>query len=130
MLIFYFPDFDSENLIIHTRQLEFSTNDLTSSLFEESFRNFPEDLEGKLISENTKINFMTSKSRDIAHIDFSEEFISEMNVGAGFESMILQSIVNTISGYYGVEKVYITVNGSPYSSGHISIGEDEYFTRS
>lgn len=126
---FYFPDFENEVLIVETRQLEFETNDSTLVLIEENFKNFPDGKEGKLLSENTKINFITRKTNEIAHIDFSEEFISEMNVGAGFEVMIIQSIVNTVSGYYGVEKVYISVDGSPYSSGHIAISEDEFFTR-
>ncbi len=129
MVDFYFPDSINEKLIVYTRELEFSTNDSTPEFFEEEFKRFPEGLEGKLLSDNTSINFITRKDSETAHIDFSEEFISEMNAGAGFESLILQSVVNTITGYYGVEKVYISVDGTPYSSGHIQIGEDEYFTR-
>jgi len=126
---FYFPDFEKESLFIYTRNLEFSTNDSTVDLFEKEFRNLPDGFDGKLFSENTSINFITRKDNETAHIDFSEELITEMNSGAGFESMIIQSIVNTIAGYYGVEKVYISVVGSPYSSGHIQIGENEFFQK-
>jgi hypothetical protein len=50
-----------------------------------------------------------------------------MNAGAGYESMILQSIVNTLGGYYGVDQVYLTVEGEPYSSGHIAMKKGEFF---
>lgn len=42
--------------------------------------------------------------------------------------MILQSIVNTVGGYYGVEKVYLTVDENPYSSGHILMKVGESFS--
>ncbi|WP_224037119.1 GerMN domain-containing protein [Clostridium gelidum] len=54
--------------------------------------------------------------------------VSEMNVGAVYESMILQSITNTLGTYYGVEKVYITIEGELYGSGHIIKEKGETFT--
>ncbi len=51
-----------------------------------------------------------------------------MNAGAYYESMILQSITNTLGMYYGIEKIYITVDGNPYESGHIQKNEGEPFT--
>ncbi|BCZ45529.1 hypothetical protein psyc5s11_15960 [Clostridium gelidum] len=51
-----------------------------------------------------------------------------MNVGAVYESMILQSITNTLGTYYGVEKVYITIEGELYGSGHIIKEKGETFT--
>jgi hypothetical protein len=50
-----------------------------------------------------------------------------MNAGSGYESLILQSIVNTLGGYYGVDKVYITIENKPYSSGHIEMKKGEVF---
>ena len=62
----------------------------------------------------------------MVYVDFTKNFVSEMNVGASFESMILQSITNTLGQYYGA-KVYITLEGKPYSSGHISMKKREAF---
>ena len=50
-----------------------------------------------------------------------------MNAGSGFEYEILRSITNTLGDYYGVDKVYISIEGRPYASGHYEIGEDEFF---
>ena len=61
----------------------------------------------------------------IVYIDFSKEFIDEMNAGAGYEGLILQSITNTMGSYYVVDEVYITVEGKPYESGHILLKKDE-----
>jgi len=51
-----------------------------------------------------------------------------MNAGSSYESLILQSITNTIGTYYGVDKVYITVEDKPYVSGHIEMKKGEFFT--
>lgn len=50
-----------------------------------------------------------------------QSLVSEMNAGAAYETMILQCITNTLGIYYGVKKVYLTVEGKPYSSGHIEM---------
>ena len=48
-----------------------------------------------------------------------------MNAGSSFEALILQSLTNTLGNYYGVQEVYITIDGGPYESGHIIIEEGE-----
>ena len=50
-----------------------------------------------------------------------------MNAGSGYESMILQCITNTLGIYYGVTKVYLTVEDKPYSSGHIIMKKGQAF---
>ena len=55
----------------------------------------------------------------------SDDFITEMNAGASFENLILQSLTNTLGNYYGVQEVYLTIDGGPYESGHIKIEEGE-----
>jgi hypothetical protein len=50
-----------------------------------------------------------------------------MNAGAGYELLILQSITNTLGNYYGAQKVYITMEGKPYESGHILMKKGETF---
>ena len=64
----------------------------------------------------------------MAYIDFSKVLLSEMNTGSGYESLILQSITNTVGTYYGVNKVYITIENKPYSSGHIEMKKGQFFT--
>jgi spore germination protein GerM len=80
-----------------------------------------------LASSNTRINSMYLGDDGIAYIDFSAELVTEMNVGAGYEGLILQAITNTVGNYYGTDEVYITVDGKPYESGHLLMMEGETF---
>ena len=63
----------------------------------------------------------------MVYLDLSKEFTKEMNAGSLYESQILQCITNTLGDYYMVKKVYITVEGKPYSSGHILMKKGEAF---
>lgn len=84
--------------------------------------------EGGLISENTVVNNVWYKpGSDVANIDFSEQFLSEMNSGSTQESGVLNSVANTVGDYFQVQKVIITMDGAPYSSGHILMKEGEVF---
>ena len=62
------------------------------------------------------------------YIDLNQAFLTEMNAGSGYESMLLQGIVNTVGQYYYAGKVYITIDNKPYESGHISMKKGEFFT--
>jgi len=87
-----------------------------------------EFLDGGLISANTTLNEMWIKpGSKVANIDFSEEFVSEMNAGTTKESGVLMSVANTIGNYFQVQKVIITLDGEPYSSGHILMEEGDAF---
>ncbi|MEA4826122.1 MAG: hypothetical protein VB130_05765 [Clostridium sp.] len=44
------------------------------------------------------------------------------------ELSVINSITSTLGNYYNVNKVYITVNDSPYTSGHIALDHGESFT--
>jgi hypothetical protein len=87
-----------------------------------------EFVEGGLISANTKLNDLWIKpDSDVANIDFSEQFVTEMNAGTTKESGVLMSVANTIGNYFQVQKVVITLDGEPYSSGHILMNKGEAF---
>lgn len=122
----YYPD---ENYKIHyeDKKLTFSTNDITKIAIQNLFKNFPGNNKGQLLGKNVTINSLYLNDDGMVYIDFSSNFVKEMNAGSGFESAILESIVNTIGKYYGVNKVYITIDNKPYSSGHIVKAKGEYF---
>lgn len=87
-----------------------------------------EFMEGGLMSENTKLNEVWIKpGSDVANIDFSSQFVTEMNAGTTKESGVLMSVANTVGNYFQVQKVIITLDGEPYSSGHILMKEGEAF---
>lgn len=110
-------------------ELYLNTNDPARIALADVLRGNHDATEGSpVIDESVEINFMYLDEKDVAHIDFSEELITEMNAGSGAESLILQAIVNTIASYYRtppVEEILLTVEGQPYTSGHITYEEGE-----
>jgi len=85
-------------------------------------------LDGGLMSENTVLNSLwLEPGSKVANVDFSKEFVTEMNAGTTKESGVLMSVANTVGYYFQVEKVIITLDDEPYSSGHILMKEGEAF---
>ncbi|WP_312700763.1 GerMN domain-containing protein [Sedimentibacter sp.] len=119
----YYPDLDGIHLNSVDVQISFNTNDSAKDVIEKTVKDMSVY---ELFSINTKINELYFNEKDESvYIDLSKNFIEEMNAGAGYESMILQSIANTLGSYYGVENIYLTIDGSLYESGHISMEENE-----
>ena len=125
---FYYPNIDDDKLYFVNKQLSFKTNDITKIIFEKTFKEMPKGNLGKVLTPNAKIKSLYLNKDNIVYVDFTKEFVSQMNAGSGYEGMILQSITNTLGTYYGVNKVYITVEGSPYSSGAFMMKKGECFT--
>lgn len=126
---FYYPTLTDLNIAYTDIDVQIRTNDKLEELIERTFKNPPSQKVISPISQNTKINsIVLNKDEGIVRIDFSKELIQEMNAGSSQETQFLNSIVNTLGSYYGVNKVYISTEGNPYSSGHYEIRENEYFT--
>ena len=124
---FYYPNGNDSMNYITDKKLSFNTNDVTRVIFEKHFKEAPSKNVGRLISPNTKIKSLYLNVDNMVYVDFSKEFTKEMNAGSGYEAQILQCITNTLGDYYMVQKVYITVEGKPYSSGHIIMKKGEAF---
>jgi hypothetical protein len=122
----YYPD-ENYNINYEDRNLSFDTNDITKISIQNLFKDFPGNNKGKLLGKNVTINSLYLNDDGMVYVDFSSNFVRDMNAGSGFESAILESIVNTIGNYYETDKVYITIENKPYSSGHILKTKGEYF---
>ena len=120
MIDLYYVDID-EKLNIESVTLTFHTNDITREIIQDAVMKIVEEKKDTLpiMSINTKIYSMYLGDDGIAYIDLSKEFITDMNVGSGYESAILQAIANTVGRYYGVQEVSLTVEQKPYESGHL-----------
>lgn len=131
---FFYPEFHEDRLVYFSEEISFDTNVEVEDIFEEFFRRSPREDSDEymgLMSENTSINFLRLNREDfVGHIDFSEEFIREMNAGTSLESMILSSVVRTIGDYFRVNEVHLTIEGEPYASGHFEFQEGEYLENS
>lgn len=126
---FYYPNINDYKIYSINNKLSFKTNDITRIGFEKAFKELPErDDLFKLLGPNVKIKSLYLNKDNMVYVDFSKELVSEMNAGASYEGMILQSITNTLGNYYGVDRVYLTVEGSPYESGHYMMKKGEFFT--
>ncbi len=123
----FYPNEDG-NINVEQIKLTFYTGDDTKEVLREALINrAKEENNLGLISINTKINQLYLGDDNVVHVDFSKEFVTDMNLGPGFEQLILQSITNTLGSYYGVEEVAITIEGKAYESGHIIMKEGETF---
>lgn len=121
----FYPGID-EKIYVKPVTISFKTGDITRLLLQKELTKEAQVADCiPLTSSKTQINSMYLGADGIAYIDFSYELITEMNAGSGFEALILQCIANTVGNYYGTDKVYITVDGKPYESGHISMSEGE-----
>jgi hypothetical protein len=119
----FYPSTDEMYLLAKDVEISFNTNEDVRDVIEKTIKSVKEY---RLMSDNAKINSIVyEEAKNAVRIDFSKEFVSEMNAGSGFEAMILQSVTNTAGVYYGVEDVYITVDKKAYESGHILLKTDE-----
>lgn len=123
---FFYPDIADDKLYYEDKTIKFNTNDTTIGVLESAYKEATKNNLRKVISENSKINSMKLGSDNILHIDFNSAFMTEMNAGAMYESLILQSIANTFGKYYNVDKVSLTIENKIYESGHILLGADDY----
>ncbi len=124
---FFYPNRNADRLYYIDKDISYDTNDITMIVLQNAFKDLPEGNIARVLTENVKINRLYLNEDGKLYVDFSKELVSEMNAGAGYESLILAGITNTLGCYYGVEEVYITVEGSPYSSGHIEMEEGDAF---
>lgn len=78
-----------------------------------------------LLPEGTEINYLFLNKDGIVEVDLSKEYIDNMNVGSSGESFYLTGLTNTLTQYYGVEEVLLTIEGENYKGGHIILRDDE-----
>lgn len=124
----YYPTKGPISTVSVDQIIRFRTNDSVEAILEGIMKNPPSDELVPLISDNVKINgAKVNRNPWVLELDFSDEFQGDMNMGSAMEFEILRSIVNTLGKFYDVEKVYLTIDGVPYESGHFAIREGEYF---
>ncbi len=121
----YYPDVDGK-IYATLSGLTLATGEEVQTAIEKVMKvELPKASYLPLISANTRINSLELLEEGIIHVDFSREFVTDMNAGAGYELLILQSVTNTIGNYFGASKVLITLEGKPYESGHVLMDEGE-----
>ncbi len=127
---FYYPDFNNDRLVYVEKQIQLNTNDNVINDFEEQLQKAPENSGlTPVMSENTSIlGINYDKDTAVVTVDFSKQFISDMNAGSSLEAMLLDSVADTFGNYFQTDKVAITIEGEAYESGHMYFEKGEYMT--
>lgn len=121
---FYYPNANDERIFLYRKEIAFTTNDIPRNKIVEAYKNLPKEA-APVLSKNTAVNYLYLNQDGMVYVDLSQQFIGEMNAGAGYESLILQSLANTLGDYYGADKIILTVDGKTYESGHILLEKFE-----
>lgn len=121
---FYYPNAMDERIFLYRKEIQFTTNDIPRILLIEAYKELPKEA-APVLTPNTKVNYLYLNQDGMVYVDLSKDFMNEMNAGAGYESLILQSLANTFGDYYGTSKVILTIDGETYESGHILLREFE-----
>jgi len=127
-IITYYPLYRGGGSVYLNDTLDFETNSNIEKVIADKLK-FPpnKELVASIPAGTTVNRIYLDKSTWIAHVDFSKELLTDLNAGSSYEFEILRSIVNTIGKFYDTDKVYITVEGKPYESGHFALQEGEAF---
>lgn len=124
----YYPSFEDIDTIYVKDKISFYTNTNIEKVLEDKLKNSPSSNLIAPLTKGVKLNSIyLDRSSWLVKVDFSEELLTEMNAGSTLETEILKSIVNTLGNFYDTDKVYISVEGRAYESGHYAIKEDENF---
>jgi len=122
---FFYPNVDLDKIYYEEKEIVLYTNDVTKDVIAKAYREVPNGA-AKVFSENTETNSLFLNDDGSVSLDLNQAFLKEMNAGSGYESAILQCIANTFGDYYNTDKVVLTIEGSPYSSGHFKFQEGEF----
>lgn len=123
---FFYPNMNDGKLYYKDQKISFRTNDRTRKVLEAAYKEPAAGQTGSVFPGKTSVNSYYLNRDGMVYLDLNQAFLTGMNAGSGYESMILQSVANTFGSYYGAEKVVLTIDGSPYESGHIKMKKGEY----
>jgi hypothetical protein len=124
----YYPDIKKNSSIYVEHTINLKTNEDIKGYIEKYFREKPSSNSLSLFGQKAKINMLAfERVKNLVKVDFSKEFADEMNSGASKETLVLKAVTNTLGNYFNVDKVYITIDGKPYSSKNIHKKVDEPF---
>ena len=123
----YYYDVVNDKIIYLQTNIEIKNKEVATALVNK-LKKSPTDDIAPAINENIYLkSAKLDQANDVITLDFSSNFIEEQNLGGGTESSTLKAICNTFGDYFNVNKVIITLDGKPYSSGHIVKNEGEAF---
>ncbi|SHJ34860.1 GerMN domain-containing protein [Parasporobacterium paucivorans] len=124
----YYPDFNNDRIVYVDKTAALHTNEEIAGILEESLKNIPagSGLQAVIPADASLLSVRYDVSLQTVTVDFSSEFVSSMNAGAGLEGMILSSVADTFGYYFQTHQVSVTLEGGAYSSGHFYYEPGEF----
>lgn len=123
----YYYDVVTDKIVYINKVIKIEDNKTATALVNELKKSPNDDISPSISSEIILNSANVDKDTSTITVDFSSNFVSAQNLGAGAESSTLTAICNTFGSYFNVDNVIITLDGKPYSSGHILKAEGEAF---
>lgn len=121
---FYYPDEAAMYLIPEVKKVKSDDSEFLASVVKAVIQGPKDDSLNPSVSGNVRV--LSVKNKDgICTIDLSSEFSENNTGGSTKESMAIYSIVNTLCGIDGIDKVKINIEGdeNPDFGGHFSLDE-------
>ncbi len=117
----------SNDVYINTIDNAISTNPVYIEMLENMLKYSLTSLNSPLIQEHTHIKSVNiDRANNIAHIDFSSNFLKTTNYNQVAERLLLQLIANVTGNFYNVNYVKITSSGSGKIGGHVDFSTPFY----
>ena len=123
----YYYDAVSDKVVYVNKSITFTDSTIINILVDELKKSPNSDIPPSLSSEAKLNSSNLDIENSILTLDFSSNFVDTQNLGSGSESKTLKAICNTFGKFFSIENVVITLDGQPYSSGHIAMNEGEAF---
>lgn len=123
----YYYDIISDKIVYINKTITIKNKAVVTALVAALKESPNSDISPSIANDITLNSAKLDKDNDVISLDFSSNFITSQNLGSGAESKTLTAICNTFGAYYNVNNVIITLEGKPYSSGHILMKDGEAF---
>lgn len=123
----YYYDVVTDKIVYINKTIEIKDKAVATALVNELKKSPSEEVAAAINSEISLNSAKVDEENDTIELDFSSNFIQAQNLGSGPESSTLKAICNTFGDYFNVSKVSITLDGKPYTSGHISMKDGDTF---
>lgn len=123
----YYYDAVNDKIVYINKVIKIEEKMTATALVDELKKSPNSDIAPAISNEINLNSANVDEESSTMTLDFSSNFVQAQNLGGGAESSTIKAICNTFGSYFKVDNVIITLDGEPYSSGHILMSEGESF---
>ena len=123
----YYYDAISDKIVYINKSIKYTGDNIVPTLIDELKKSPNSDIPPSISNDIVLNSYNIDNDKSTITLDFSSNFASNQNLGSRAESNAITAICNTFGSYFNIENVIITLDGNPYSSGHIYMNEGEAF---